>query len=75
MPFCRPLEGFEFEQQRPVLKEFLTDLSRKKIAYLDLKRQHVTMFENHLVLIDTCRVRLQASSEDLALMFAEFDNL
>merc|ERR1719197_1043653 len=69
MPYCRPLEMFEFEQQRSVLKQFLTDLRRKNIAYLDLKRQHVTMFDNHLVLIDTCRVHLQASSEDLNLMF------
>merc|ERR1712000_41298 len=75
MPYCRPLEMFEFEQQRSVLKQFLTDLRRKNLAYLDLKRQHVTMFDNHLVLLDTCRVHLQASSEDLDLMFAEFDNL
>ena len=56
------------------LADFIESLREKRIAYTDLKLAHLTTFDGKLTLIDTCRVTLRATDDQLQGMQRDHQN-
>jgi len=75
MPYCTPILEEDFRTNYAQnLADFIESLREKRIAYTDLKLAHLTTFEGKLTLIDTCRVTLRATDDQLQGMQRDHQN-
>ena len=76
MPLCTPLtkEQWKSPETPTAIQDLIDRLVRSKIAYRDVKKEHFAHFGNNprIIMLDTCRVTLNADENALVQMQADF---